>query len=482
MSVTELVRDFLDLDDIEEVWAREYLRVSKDESGRARSNREQHDDLVAHAERKRWHLAEPYEDIGSASNRRKHNKRRADFDQLMADLRGGTFGAHVLMIWEPSRGSREVPEWYALLGLCQQQRVFIFVMNLRRVFNPRVARDWKDLMNMAVDAEHEVMQLVERQERANNADAKAGLFGGGRRPYGYASNGIVVVPEEADVIRDCVAAVLAGVPVRRIAADLNERGIPTAYGNRWHPGPLANLLASPRIAGKRVHHGVVVKDNAWPHIIDEVTHKRVVAVLRTRSPVGRRGRTPWLLTGLVACERCQASLVGNTDTRGVRRYICRSGPGQAGCGGLVISAAPLEETLGVLVAERAADTEARGAADLGPDDGDERAELDRLAVLRAEAAEDRAAGGDRVAYNDLIAALARRQREVEARLATKVRTTVQLDLVDDGRPWEELTDTEKRRRLDAFIDRIKIGPATKRGSTSFERGRVTAPGRISWKV
>lgn len=491
MSMSTLVRDFLDLDDIEEVWAREYLRVSKDESGRARSNTEQHDDHVAWAERKRWHLGEPYEDVGSASNRKK--KRRLDFDQLMADLRAGTFGAHVLMIWEPSRGSREVPEWYALLGLCQQQRVFVFVLNVRRVFNPRVARDWKDLMTMAVDAEHEVMQLVERQERANDADAAAGRFTGGRRPFGYEADGMTVDPVEKAHIVEAVGRVLGGETVRSIAAEWNARGIKTSAGNAWHPGPLAKMLASSRIAGKRIHKGVVVGDAAWPQIIDEVTHKRIVATLRSRSPVGRRGRTPWLMTGLLTCGRildngkpCGAALVGNTDIGGTRRYICRKAPGYHGCGGLTIKAADLESTLGLLATERLADVDARRQADTGPDDSDELAELDRIAVMRVEIADDKAAGKlSRDQALEDAAALDRRQHDIERSLASKVRDASPLDFVVGegyvGRNWDDLDVSEQRILLDALIERIKVTPATTRGSTRFEISRVTAPGNIAWR-
>lgn len=482
------VADHIDLDDLDEVWAREYLRVSHDKSGRLRSPEEQHDDHVAELVRRpTWRLGDPYEDEGSASRYAK--KRRANYDRLIADLEADRFGAQILILWEASRGTREVWEMARLLRLCELRGVHVFITTHRRLYDPRVTRDWRTLMEEALDAETEVRKTSERTRRASKADADFGRFSGGRRPYGYAANGVDIVPEERDVIVDAVRAVLDGVPVRRIAADLNERGILTSAGNKWHPGPLAKLLASERIVGKRVHHGVVVKHNAWPRIIDEITHKRVVAVLKSRSPIGRRGRTPWLLTGLLHCGRddCGALLVGQTDTRGTRRYICRRGPGQVGCGGLVIKAEPLEEILAVLVTDRLRNTEARIAAELGPDDQAELVELDAITALRAEINEDRANG--EIASVDAkaqLAALVRRQRAVDARLAAKVRETRRLGLIDTkayvGRPWVDLDPTEQRIVLDAMIERVRVGPASLRGSTMFETARVTAPKHIEWRV
>ena len=49
--------------------AREYLRVSRDASGRARSLDEQHSDNVAIAEREGWTLADPYRDESVSASR-----------------------------------------------------------------------------------------------------------------------------------------------------------------------------------------------------------------------------------------------------------------------------------------------------------------------------------------------------------------------------------------------------------------------------
>lgn len=495
VGMTNALRnDWIDLDALDEVIWREYLRVSQDASGRLRSNEEQHGDNVRDLDRKRgWIAGEAYTDEGSAS--RYQRKRRAGFDELIADLEAGRFGAHVLVIWEASRGTRRVSEMAHLLELCEEQGVCIYVTTHHRLYNPRITRDWRTLMEEALDAEVEVRKTSERVRRATKADAGVGSWSGGARPFGYEGPGMTEVnADEAREFRRCVAELLGPAPksLRWLATDLNRRGIVTSKGGVWHPGALQKVLASPRYAGKRTRHGQVVGDAEWPAIIDEVTHKRIVAVLANRTRVGQRGRNAWMLTGLLRCGRtlpdgstCEASLVGNV-IKGARRYVCRKGPGLKGCGGLGIKADPLEELLGDLATERLADAIARRNAATGVDDTAELDELAEIAVLRAEANEDRSAGRfpNRSDYFDLLDRLAHRQKDVDARLAAKVRDKAPLDLIagEGGRPWRALDVDEQRARLAAIIDHVTVGPSPKRGVREFEAERVTAPGRIAWRV
>jgi len=469
---------------------REYQRVSKDASGREGSNDEQHDDNVAAAAEEGITLTgTPYRDTARAS--RTSKARRADFDQLLADLRAGTFDADVLVMWESSRGSRRVSDWVLLLELLEDNAKRIFVTTHRRLYDPTNPRDRRTLLEDAVDSEYESGKSGLRIKRSMAANAENGGRHGGRRAFGYKGAGGAIEPVEAEHVRDATRRVLAGESTRSIAADWNRRGITTSAGNAWHPGPLRNLLAGTRIAGIRTHKGRAVAKGAWPAIITEDDHQRLVATLANRTPTGRRGRTAWLLTGLLRCGRCGATLVGNTDATGgrapgTRRYMCRKAPGYSGCGGLGIKAEPLEQVLGILVTERLADLEAhRDAA--APDDSPELAELNRIAAARLELADDYAAGAiSRETRLEDAAALDRLQHTIETRLAGKVRENIPFDLIatdgNKGRTWDELEHDDQHRRLHALIETIAVAPASRRGSTAFEPERVTAPGRITWKI
>lgn len=476
---------------LDELTGREYLRVSKAKNGLDKSNDEQHaENLTGAAAGGITLTGTRYSDKARAS--RTSKAARAGFDRLMADLTNDTFDADVLVMWEASRGSRRVGEWATLLDLLEDRKVKVFVTTHNRTYEPANPRDRRTLLEDAIDSEYESAKIGLRVGRASRASAASGGMPGGRRAFGYQRSGGDLDETEAKIVRECVRRVLAGETVRSIAKDLNRRGIKTSTGNAWHPGPLRNMLAGTRIAGIRTHHGVVTAKGTWTAIIDEDTHRRVVATLANRAPIGRRGRTPWLLTGLLRCGRCGATLTSNTDSSGktnlaTRRYKCRKAPGYHGCGRLVIKAEPLEELLGDLATERLADVEARRHADAGTDDDGELAELDRIAAKRIALADDYAADKiSRETKNEEAAALDRRQREVETRLAAKVRASAPLDFVIAegfiGRPWADLEPDEQRIVLDALVNHVTVGPATTIGSNAFEAARVTKPGDIAWKV
>src|SRR5260370_4955963 len=90
---------------------REYLRVSQDRSGRARSVEEQHGDNLRAGQVHGFLInGEAYSDV-SLSASRYATKVRGDFARLLAALEAAQFGPDVLLLWESSRRSRRVAQW-----------------------------------------------------------------------------------------------------------------------------------------------------------------------------------------------------------------------------------------------------------------------------------------------------------------------------------------------------------------------------------
>lgn len=114
--------------------ASEYLRVSDDRSGRARSIDEQHHDNVA-----AWpdlDLECPYVDTSIPASRFS-DRARPGFDDLVADLRAGQFPGNVLALSEASRGSRRVGDWVDLLDAAEVAGVKIAVTTHNRSYEPQ---------------------------------------------------------------------------------------------------------------------------------------------------------------------------------------------------------------------------------------------------------------------------------------------------------------------------------------------------------
>ncbi len=114
--------------------------------------------------------------------------------------------------------------------------------------------------------EMELEAISKRNSNAFRHNVKAGKWRGGVPQWGY-------LPEQQDdgtwryvqdtktvvVICSVVDRVLGGEPLRAIAHDLTEHGVPTAKdrfaehqgrkvsGYQWHPGPLKRSLSSPTL-------------------------------------------------------------------------------------------------------------------------------------------------------------------------------------------------------------------------------------------
>lgn len=329
--------------------ARELLRVSKDKSGRERSNEEQHTDNARAADRRKWTLGEPYRDVGSAS--RFARKVRADFTRLMADLGANRFGADVLILWESSRGSRKLSEWVALIELCETRGVCIFVTSDGKLYDPTDARDRRSLQEDATDAEYESAKTSKRTRRNAAATAEAGRPNG-PAPYGYrrvfdpttgASSGQEPDPVEAPVVADIFRRIMAGESLTSIAADLNGR-IPTrprrrpgaaeATSSPWSLQTLRTIALSHAYIAERVHdpHGRIGTPSAnavyypatWPAIVErsvwEAVNERLRDPVRTLT---RPGRGKHWLSFIALCDVCGSVMSAKPAWRSLGAfYLC----------------------------------------------------------------------------------------------------------------------------------------------------------------
>lgn len=113
-------------------------------------------------------------------------------------------------------------------------------------------------------AEHESAKKSERLRRQRAQAAERGEPHPGRRAYGWTADERTLVPDEAAVLHELVPRYLGGESLCQLALDLNARGIATVAGLPWGVTSLRTILASPRLAGLRVHQGEIVGPANWP--------------------------------------------------------------------------------------------------------------------------------------------------------------------------------------------------------------------------
>ncbi|MCO4276041.1 recombinase family protein [Pseudarthrobacter sp. HLT3-5] len=315
---------------------REYLRRSKDRSGKGKSPDQQHAENAAALAQQGWDLhPEPYRDNDRSASRYSKQAREG-FARLMMDLEEDTFGAGALGLWESSRGSRRTGEWVDLIELCEERGIRIWVTTHGRLYDPANARDRRSLLEDAVDSEYESAKTSKRLQRDMRSNAEKGRPHG-KKIYGYrrikdSETGALVRVEphehEASIVQEAARRVLAGQTFYAIAKDFNGRGIPPRRETRkehrqglgWTPPAVKQMLTMPAYAAKRQHQGEIIGDAMWPALIELETWEKLQIVM---SPPERKRTNDWpakhLLTGIAVCGVCGAPMRIGKQNAGRRK-------------------------------------------------------------------------------------------------------------------------------------------------------------------
>ncbi|WP_270889895.1 recombinase family protein [Pedococcus sp. 5OH_020] len=311
-----------------------YARVSQDRA-EGRSVSEQEAESRRACANNGWAVAAVYAD-NDVSASRFTTKRRADWTRLVSDLDSGMFD--VLVLWEPSRGSRDLVTWAALLDVCRRQKVLLHVTSHGRTYDPGNPRDWRTLADDGVDSAYESEKQSQRITRAMAANAKAGRPHG-RVPYGYVRSydpatkafvGQEPDPETAAVVREIIGRVGRAEPVIAVSRDLNARGVRPPAARQWSRQHVRRIALNPSYAGLRLYAGESY-EGTWPALVDAAEFYAAKRLLE--DPARRKtkpGRNKYLLSYIARCGVCDEQLQAAPRGRAVPSYFCAGGHVQAG--------------------------------------------------------------------------------------------------------------------------------------------------------
>lgn len=311
--------------------------------------------------------------------------KRPAYDQFVKAVKSGRVNA--VLVRETSRLYRKPRELEDLIDLVEgtgftvvplfsSQQQLDGALERNDVFMARIL--------VAKDAE-ESKAISKRVKIAKAVNRAAGRHsGGGRRPFGYVrepGNGLVVVPEEAALIRESIDRVLGGENLTRIVLDWNTRGIQTPGGGRWSRTQLARILTGRNEkngAGTGTLRGtpLIAGGADWDTIASADEVALVTAAIDAAKPHqfadapandARPGARRYVLSGLVECSLCGTKMLGSSGY-----YRCM--PINGGCGQVSVSARQLEDLLDRRVQQERETTGARDpeAADAVSGDPAER--------------------------------------------------------------------------------------------------------------
>ncbi|MBU87837.1 MAG: recombinase family protein [Dehalococcoidia bacterium] len=165
----------------------------------------------------------------------------------------------------------------------------------------------------------------------------------GKTPYGYVascSGRLVIHEEEAEVIREIFSSYTSssngmsiGLGLRKIAFNLNNRGLRTRAGKLWHPITVSSIIRNTAYLGNYTRYGVKIIGN-HQGIVEKKVFDLAQITLNSRTPV--RPRNParkFNLSGMLYCNLCHSKLRGLTrrsewvsknirKSKEYRYYVC----------------------------------------------------------------------------------------------------------------------------------------------------------------
>ena len=243
----------------------------------------------------------------------RRNRKRPGWDALLGVIRAGRV-RHVI-VYHPDRLMRQPRDLEELLTLSDEHDITLHGQaNRRDLSNP------DDRFFLRIEVAHSCRSSDDTSRRLRDAledRARAGRpHASARRAYGYALGGMVIVEEEARIVREIFARYLDGEGPRQIATGLNERGVPTAQGCRWLPESVHAVISSRHVTGIRVFRKQDYGDGGWPVIIDRGTWLEAQERRAYRASVsGPRAFRFYVLRGLVICKKCAKTMAGGMNNQ-----------------------------------------------------------------------------------------------------------------------------------------------------------------------
>jgi site-specific DNA recombinase len=453
-----------------------YVRISQDRAGAGLGVERQREDCQKLAKRLNWRVVGVYADNDTSAF---SGKPRAEYARMLEHIETGKVTA--VLAWHTDRLHRNNRELLDYIDLSIAKKVPTQTVTAGPL-DLSTANGRAAAITLGAWARAESEHKAERIQRAHAQAAQQGRWRGGTRPFGYAADGVTLLPDEAKLIRRAYRALLAGESLASIMRAWRDQGVKTTTGRDWSYATLRQLLMRPRNYGASIHKGEVVGTGAWKPLVDEATWRAAVAVLKDparRTSGSTQGR--WLLAGLALCGVCAdgttvKSMTARSRGKSSIIYRCRS------AAHLGRRADYVDEFVTAVILERLRRDDVRELmmADETPD----------LDAVRLEAESIRAQIKDALQlwrkrlmttadYESNVEALQAELTELEAKMTDRSRADVLGALLDAADPepvWAQMSWARRRAVVD-LLCAVTIEPAGRGKARTFDPTTV----RIEWR-
>lgn len=317
-----------------------YARVSKESEVKHHSIESQKQYLEEYIEQHPdWEFAGFYVDEGITGT----TMNRPALNRLMQDARNGKID--IILTKAVSRLGRNTSAVLKLLH--ELKRLGVAVIFDNENVSTRDPEGMFYLQTLCIMAEAEARQNSEYQKWAIRNRFKEGIPNSAR-PYGYEmiDHQLIVIPEEAEVVKKIFSMYLSGMGILAICKELNKGGIKTLNGLKWRDTTIYRILHNEAYVGDLLLQKTYVSDylskerkrnegdlpkylvvDCHEAIIDRETFDKVQAELVRRGIVNNkkvRKKPPKkrLLSQLIYCEHCDKALYYKLIS-GRETWVCK---------------------------------------------------------------------------------------------------------------------------------------------------------------
>jgi site-specific DNA recombinase len=270
---------------------------------------------------------------------------RPGFKQMIAVARQKPPPFEAILVWKLSRFARNREDSIIYKSLLRKQGIQVISINEPVEDTPsgRLLEGIIEVIDEFYSAN--LSQDVLRGMREN---ASRGFCNGGRAPYGYirvkvqdgatSRTKLEPDPKTAPIVQRIFRECLAGKGLKAIARGLNADGLASSTGKKWGATSIEKIVHNEAYTGAlvwgkrpRTHEPAKNRlpslriEGAWPAIVNETTFAQAQAILAARAPTVTHPReidSPYLLSGIMRCERCGAAMVGHRGGYRYRYYMC----------------------------------------------------------------------------------------------------------------------------------------------------------------
>lgn len=256
---------------------------------------------------------------------------RYALQRMLQDAKENKFD--IIYIWKISRLARKNVDLLTIVEELSKHNVKLY--SISENFDTETTMGKFSLQMIGAVAEFERNTIVENVKLGMRQRARKGKWNGGI-VLGYESkksatnqndSTLVIVPEEAIVVRKIFKLYASGKGLKAIANQINHEGYRTKRGNSFSTASVKEIILNPVYIGKvrfnryenwsekrrkGKSEDVILENGNQEPIIDEALWNKVQLIQRQKSKRSMKNYDgKYLLVGLLKCPMCGATMVSN---------------------------------------------------------------------------------------------------------------------------------------------------------------------------